>query len=89
MAHVCNAIMQADAASSQKERIHVPEFKVLASLNWQLQLGLAYGALETQHDLLRRLGLFVEHGLRLSSVSALLAVVTTLTLREQGCLADR
>jgi len=59
------------------------ELKVLASLERQLSLGLAVCALESQHDLLGRLCLFVEHGLRLTSVSGLLAVVTALSLREE------
>lgn len=42
----------------------------------------ADSALETQHDLLGRLGLLLEDGLGLTTVTLLLADVTTLTLRE-------
>lgn len=62
---------------------------MLAALERELCLGLAVDTLETQHDLLGRLGLLVEHGLGLTSVSGLLAVVTTLTLREEGGLEKR
>jgi hypothetical protein len=59
---------------------------VLASLQSQLGLGLALGALKTKHNLLGRLGLLVEDGLCLTTVTALLSVVTTLTLGEEGSL---
>jgi len=56
---------------------------VLASLERKLSLGLAAGALQSQDDFLGGLGLLVEDGLRLTSVSGLLAVVSALSLREQ------
>ena len=59
---------------------------MLASLQGKLLLGLAFGALQTQGNLLGRLGLFVEDGLGLTTVSPLFAVVTTLTLGEKGGL---
>ena len=59
---------------------------MLATLQGQLLLGLARCALETQDDLLGGLGLLVEDGLGLTTVTALLSVVTTLTLGEQGGL---
>ena len=59
---------------------------MLAALERELCLGLAVDALETEHDLLGCLGLLVEYWLGLTSVSGLLAVVTTLTLREEGGL---
>jgi len=62
------------------------ELKVLASLERELCLGLAADALETEHDLLGGLGLLVEDGLGLTSVTGLLAVVTTLSLCEEGGL---
>lgn len=62
---------------------HIPQLEVLASLQGQLVLGLADSALQSEHNLLGRLGLLVEDGLGLTTVTALLAVVTTLTLREQ------
>lgn len=66
--------------------VSVPQLKVLAALQSELLLGLAGSALETKDDLLGGLGLLVEHGLGLSSVSALLTVVTALTLGEKGSL---
>lgn len=51
------------------------QLEVLATLQGQLQLGLALGALETQDNLLGGLGLLVEDGLRLTTVSGLLAVL--------------
>lgn len=59
---------------------------MLASLQRQLLLGLALSALQSQHNLLGGLGLLVEDGLGLTTVTALLPVVTTLTLSVQGGL---
>lgn len=64
------------------------QLKVLASLEGQLALGLALDALQSQDDLLGGLGLFVENWLRLTTVTALLSVVTALTLGEQRGLAS-
>lgn len=61
----------------------VPQLEVLAALQRQLRLGLAARALETKHNLLGGLGLLVENGLGLSSVTGLLPVVTTLSLCEE------
>lgn len=60
---------------------------MLASLERQLGLGLALDALESQHDLLGGLGLLVEDGLGLTTITGLLAVVSSLTLGKQGGLA--
>ncbi|KAL2274927.1 hypothetical protein FJTKL_02659 [Diaporthe vaccinii] len=57
------------------------QLEVLASLQGQLQLGLARGALETQHNLLRGLGLLVEDRLRLTTVTRLLAVIGIVSIR--------
>ena len=65
----------------------VPKLEVLAALQRQLQLSLAGNTFQSQDDLLRRLSLLVEHGLGLTTVTRLLAVVTTLTLREGRGLA--
>ena len=59
---------------------------MLAPLQRQLRLGLTVRALEPQHDLLRRLRLLVEHGLRLAPVAGLLAVVAALALGDRGGL---
>lgn len=59
---------------------------MLASLQSQLGLGLALGALQSEHDLLGGLGLLVEDGLGLTTITALFPVVTTLTLGEKGSL---
>lgn len=61
---------------------------MLASLQRQLALGLALDALQPQHDLLGSLGLLVEDGLGLTTITGLLSVVTALTLREQRGLAS-
>ena len=53
---------------------------MLASLDGDLGLALAVGAFESEDDLLRRLRLLPEDGLRLTSVSLLLPVVTALAL---------
>jgi hypothetical protein len=57
------------------------ELDVLGALDGAKALGLALlvRALNAQHDLLGGLGLLVENGLRLSTESRLLSVVTTLT----------
>lgn len=56
---------------------------MLASLQSKLGLGLADRALQPQHNLLGGLGLLPEHGLGLTTITALLPIVTTLTLREK------
>jgi hypothetical protein len=53
---------------------------VLASLEGKLSLGLAGSALQSEDNLLGGLGLLVEDLLGLTTVTALLTVVTTLTL---------
>jgi len=60
---------------------------VLASLQRQLHLVLAHRALQSQHDLLCSLCLLVEHRLRLPTITALLSVVTSLSLCEDGVLS--
>lgn len=67
-------------------RHDIPQLEVLAALQGELLLGLAGSALEAQDDLLGGLGLLVEDGLGLTTVTTLLPVVTTLTLGEQGGL---
>lgn len=59
---------------------------MLAALQGELLLGLASSALETQDDLLGSLGLLVEDGLGLTTVTTLLPVVAALTLGEEGGL---
>lgn len=55
---------------------------MLAPLERELRLRLAHRALEPQDDLLGRLGLFVEDGLRLPAVARLLAVVAAFALGD-------
>jgi len=55
---------------------------MLASLQRQLGLRLAYCAFQSQHDLLGCLCLLVEDGLGLTTITGLLAVVSTLSLSE-------
>jgi hypothetical protein len=64
------------------------QLEVLASLQRELLLGLALRALKTQDDLLGSLGLLVEDRLGLTTITALLPVVTTLTLGGQRGLAS-
>lgn len=59
---------------------------MLATLESELSLGLAVGALKTEDNLLGGLGLLVEDWLGLTTVTRLLSVVTTLTLGEKGSL---
>jgi hypothetical protein len=69
------------------QKKHIPQLEVLAALQGELLLGLAGSALQAQDNLLGGLGLLVEDGLGLTTVTALLPVVTTLTLGEQGGLS--
>lgn len=73
-------------AGKKEDRKDVPQLKMLTPLQRQLSLGLARGAFEPEHNLLRRLGFLSEDRLRLTSVSGLFPVVTTLSLREEGVL---
>lgn len=61
---------------------------MLATLQGQLALGLALDALQSQHNLLGGLGLLVEDRLGLTTITGLLAVITTLSLSEQRGLAS-
>jgi hypothetical protein len=69
-------------------RDHVPKLEVLASLQRQLELGLALDTLQSQNNLLGGLGLLVEDRLGLTTITGLLAVVSSLTLGEQRGLAS-
>ena len=60
------------------------KFERLAALQNELMLVLANSAFETQNDLLSSLGLLVEDGFGLTTVTGLLAIVTTLSLSENG-----
>ena len=62
------------------------QFEVLGSLERELHLVLADGALETEDNLLGGLCLLVEHRLGLTTETGLLPVVTTLTLSVDGVL---
>lgn len=61
---------------------------MLASLQRQLCLRLARCALQSQYNLLRRLCFLVENGFGLTTITGLFAIITTLSLREQGRLSD-
>lgn len=67
---------------------HVPQLEVLASLESKLCPGLALGALQSQDNLLGGLGLLVEDGLGLTTVTGLLAVISALSLGEQRSLRE-
>jgi hypothetical protein len=73
--------------SSTLRLLVTTELEVLAALQGELQLGLALDALQSQHNLLGGLGLLVEDGLGLTTITRLLAVVTALSLGEQRGLA--
>ena len=79
-------VMRLEDKSGTLGLLVTTELEVLAALERELCLGLAVDALESQYDLLGCLGLLVENWLGLTSVTGLLAVVTTLTLREEGGL---
>merc|ERR1711918_52751 len=64
------------------------KLEVLGALERIVRLVLALDTLQAKHDLLRRLSLLVEHRLGLATIALLFAVVTTLTLCVQGCLAS-
>ncbi len=61
---------------------------MLATLKGNVRAVLAGSALETQDNLLGGLGLLVEDGLGLSTVTLLLPVVTTLTLSVERSLTS-
>merc|ERR1740121_833717 len=63
------------------------QLEVLGALDGRHSLGLAFGALELQHDLLGCLCLLVEHRLGLSAESLLLLLVTSVTLSLSCLLA--
>lgn len=64
------------------------QLKVLTSLQSQLGLGLADNTLQSQDNLLGGLSLLVEDWLGLTTVTALLTVVSSLTLGKQGSLTS-
>ena len=72
--------------SSTLRLLLTTKLEVLAALQSQVRAVLAHRALETQDDLLGRLGLLLEDGLGLTTVTLLLANITALTLGELGRL---
>ena len=61
---------------------------MLASLKRELSLGLADGAFQTEDNLLGGLSLLVENLLGLTTITALLTIVTTLSLGIEGGLTS-
>jgi hypothetical protein len=61
---------------------------MLAPLQCQLSLSLADRTLQSQHDLLRCFGFFMENWFGLTSVTGLFTVVTALPLRKEGGLLN-
>ena len=84
--HHCRKENACQRRSTRERGRDVPQLEVLAALQSELCLGLADGALQTEHDLLGGLGLLSEDRLGLTTVTALLSVVTTLTLGVEGSL---
>lgn len=72
-----------EAESSAFRLLVTAKLEMLATLDSNLVLVFAGVAFETQHNLLGSLGLLVEDGLSLTTVSRLLTVVTTLSLCKQ------
>ena len=64
------------------------KFKVLSSLQANLRLIFAVFTLQSQDNLLGCLGLFVEDGLGLTTITLLLVVVSSLTLSKVRGLAS-
>ena len=64
------------------------QLEVLGPLDGLHALGLALGALQLEHDLLGGLGLLVEDGLRLTSETLLLLLVSPVTLGLAGLLTS-
>jgi len=81
-------IMRLENKSGTLGLLVTTKLEVLATLQRQLELSLAGNAFQSQDDLLCRLGLLVEHGLGLTTITGLLAVVTSLSLREERGLAS-
>lgn len=63
------------------------ELEVLASLEHDLVRLRALSALELQHNLTSSLHLLVENGLRLTTITALLAIVAALSLSSRRSLS--
>mgnify|MGYP006998860821 FL=1 len=68
--------------SSTLRLLLTTKFEVLAALQREVRAILAHRTLETQHNFLCRLGLLLEDRLGLTTVTLLLANVTTLTLSK-------
>jgi hypothetical protein len=58
------------------------QLKVFGPFDAQLLLGFTLFALQPQHNLTGRLGLFVKHGLGLTTVTHLFGIVPALALRK-------
>ena len=63
------------------------QFEMLATLQCQQVLVLANGAFKTQNNLLCSLGLLTENGFCLTTITRLLAIITTLSLSKKGSLS--
>ncbi len=66
--------------SMQVERDDIPQLKMFTAFQRQLRLGLTNCAFQSQNNLLRGLGFFVEYRFRLTTVSRLLAIISALSL---------
>jgi hypothetical protein len=84
----CHHYTSVSVTSHYSQDLNLPKFEMLAPLQRQLCFRLAICALQSQYDLLRCLGLLMEHGFRLTTITGLLAVISTLSLGEQRCLEN-
>lgn len=63
-------------------RVHIPQLEMLATLQRQLCLRFTCCAFQSQNHLLRCLCLLLEYGFRLTSISGLFPIVSSLSLGE-------
>lgn len=63
------------------------DFEVFAPFDRQLFPVLAFGTLHPENNLLRGLRFFSEDGFSLTTITFLLAIVTSLSLSENGLLS--
>jgi len=85
---VTTVVVVSTAPIQREPADNIPKLEVLATLQRKLELGLALDTLQSKDNLLGGLSLLVEDRLGLTTVTGLLAVISTLTLGEQGGLSS-